>query len=499
MTKRRNSPKKSLALLAVLSALTIAQAPNALAWGSYGHQQVNYAAVELIADQAAGNAMSQCIKTNAKMIQRLAISPDYDWKKLGTEIDRNYENVPLSAKKNADGSRIEGYHSSDPRLKSDGFEHPLHYFEVDAFTAPNNIMALPTDLLKKDASGEYEYVKMRFSDERIAFVKAVDPGKADSPPAVEIDIKTHKTKPAEKIDYVRSHGTAPWRIKQLYELGVSNLKSGKVELALIYLGAMGHYVGDMSQPFHTSLNFDGEYDAKGRTPVSSSGIHAAFEAEMFKQIADDPDKATFIYGNFDKTDPGILEFAKKTLKGQGLTTINSSQIVGEVFKLISGSTPYAQPLLDALWVEAENFPVGAGRVKAGDAAATGAKKNASVLGETVLQAAEHRISDSSILLARLWLSAFAEAGVGKSFKCEQYFDGSAENHSAFRRKVVENYPQPKYLPAGHVGAPHHASAHTDTTADHDVVKAGDVPAAPANKEPGKPSAAAVRAFRDDLL
>src|SRR5205823_2921752 len=81
---------------------------------------------------------------------------------------------------------------------------------------------------------------------------------------------------------VIQHGTAPWRIVQLYNSGIAELKLAKAasgkknttdseahfKLALLYLGAMGHYVGDMGQPFHASLDFDG-----GAFQPPQTGIH----------------------------------------------------------------------------------------------------------------------------------------------------------------------------------------------------------------------------------
>ncbi len=505
---------------AIVLASFLGSSSEARAWGSYGHQQVNAAALELFNELLPNSSMGKCMKMNDKFIQRLAITPDYDWKKLGTEIDSNYTPVDPKSKKGPDGKRNPDYHFSDPRIVSDDYEHPLHYFEADAFVDPKHIGTLPSGPYSTVAA---RYTALRFGKVRAAFVTTVDPSKATERPKTQEDPKTHIPAPVEKIDYVRSHGTAPWRIKQLYDLGVAQLKAGNPELAFIYLGAMGHYVGDMSQPFHTSLNFDGTYDSAHpkdpRSPVYSSGIHAAFEADIFKRLVPkekQPDAKTFLYPSFDVTDPAVLEYAHKSLGKAGLARIPSSRVVREVLRVVSTSTPYVQPLLDALWTDVLACPTHQKdcNPKGVTGAAIGTKEvkraPASSLGMTVVQVAEERISESAVLLARLWYSAAMDARDAAPKKapatdrCSVYFDGSVEQHPDFRRKVITNYPIPDYLPGGHQQAPNRqddpAKPKLTVIASTGDDAGGDtVGGEPSNSKLPLPSANAVKAFMEESL
>ncbi|MCZ6727084.1 MAG: hypothetical protein O7A98_06970 [Acidobacteria bacterium] len=55
--------------------------------------------------------------------------------------------------------------------------------------------------------------------------------------------------------------------------------------ALVYAGLMAHYAGDMQQPLHTSMHYDGRANAEGESP--RSGIHRKVDS-LFGQPGFDP-------------------------------------------------------------------------------------------------------------------------------------------------------------------------------------------------------------------
>ncbi len=69
------------------------------------------------------------------------------------------------------------------------------------------------------------------------------------------------------------NGTAPWRIRQLYQLAFQALKLGSAEKALQYVGVMSHYIGDLSQPLHVTENHNGQLSG-------NLGIHSYFETSV---------------------------------------------------------------------------------------------------------------------------------------------------------------------------------------------------------------------------
>lgn len=69
-----------------------------------------------------------------------------------------------------------------------------------------------------------------------------------------------------------ANGTAPWRIKQLYDLAVKAFKKKDYATGLQMAGTMSHYIGDLSQPLHVSKNYDGQNE------TGNPGIHKFFES-----------------------------------------------------------------------------------------------------------------------------------------------------------------------------------------------------------------------------
>jgi len=69
------------------------------------------------------------------------------------------------------------------------------------------------------------------------------------------------------------NGTAPWRIRQLYNLALQKFQAGDMKAGLEIAGAMSHYIGDLSQPLHVTENFNGQFSG-------NSGIHSYFETTV---------------------------------------------------------------------------------------------------------------------------------------------------------------------------------------------------------------------------
>jgi hypothetical protein len=429
-----------MALQKVFSLFTASffVASQAFGWGSYGHEQINSAAI----DALKGTSLGKCLETNRPLITRLAITPDYDWKMVGTAPT----DPALLAKKKT----------------NDHYEHPLHFFEADAFITPEKVSettvaALPSDAHYSKVVDAYRKALLT----NISTVLRIDPSKSLRDPSHPT---THE---------VTEHGTAPWRILQLYDLGVAELKKGNIELALFYLGAMGHYVGDMSQPFHASLNFDGQY-----YDPTAGGIHHTFEEaileEAAKKTGSKMDHTTKLWSTFSATRPGVLASAKAKMAG---AAVDRATLLPQTFKLIGSGFSTITPLLAAFSYaktgELGGYPkeepglLNASRVTTlspqGVRAALHTRSPSTPIAavraflaldyleplkaapsETVLQLANDRMGASSALLAQLWLSATHDAlatnpDLSKIAGCAQY---------AFTDEAAINqYPKPSYLEA----------------------------------------------------
>jgi len=72
---------------------------------------------------------------------------------------------------------------------------------------------------------------------------------------------------------VRENGILPWTIKNKYNRLIALMKAGEWKKALHVAAALGHYVGDAHQPFHSTDNFNGQN-------TDNVGIHFRYESNM---------------------------------------------------------------------------------------------------------------------------------------------------------------------------------------------------------------------------
>lgn len=405
--------EKRLVMAAMMAGAC--QLPQAFGWGQYGHEQINQVAVELLQDQK--HPMATCFNENLDTIKRLAITPDMDWKIM-----------PGTSKKDLPQSK----------LLADKAEHPLHYFEADAFTADASKMSsLP--------AGEYRDVYPQYQ-------KLLQ--------ANSENVKKMDKKPLEAT----AHGTAPWRILQLYDLAVESLKANDQAKAILYLGALGHYVGDMSQPFHATLDYDG-----GGYPRPASGIHSTFEEKILEDAAGgkkSKNQSTQIWDTA-ATNNRVHSIAQAQLAN--IVPLPRERIVPEVIALVASGYPDVEILLkdfSNLCAKAQSGElslhsrgggeakpqycvnvakpgshyaktnVPAGLIKAFRNAAV--EENSKTTG---LELAEQRMAASSVLLARIWISAYAAAGNPEI----------SGNYEFDQLDVNGNYPMPTFLPEADAG------------------------------------------------
>jgi Zinc dependent phospholipase C len=113
---------------------------------------------------------------------------------------------------------------------------------------------------------------------------------------------------------VLAQGTAPWRVKQFYDLAVQALKSGDNEAAMQYMGVMSHYIADMSQPLHDSEDYDGAMENNGK----ATGIHLFFET-------------TNIVKNPSATVQAAVQSQAETLLSDATFT---AQFTGDIFDVL---------------------------------------------------------------------------------------------------------------------------------------------------------------------
>lgn len=218
-------------LLVLLGALTTAYAPTVFAWGGRGHDSICVAATFLVKSRE----LHDYLKNKPHMMGHLCNIPDIYWKSISVE---------------------------DRKLGD-----PTHF--IDAEKIGLKLSEIPSD---------YKKIIETFTGK---------PNKEDSS-------KTIYSVPEEL-------GSNWWRADQFYRMAIEEGKKLKELPApknskeeqddnlpynkafynmVVYMGLMGHFVGDNGQPFHTTSDYDGYGAGHG-------GIHAYYEDGVVSEFGPD--------------------------------------------------------------------------------------------------------------------------------------------------------------------------------------------------------------------
>lgn len=74
-------------------------------------------------------------------------------------------------------------------------------------------------------------------------------------------------------DSLRKHGIAPWNLYFVYKRLVNAFREGNIQRVLQLSAELGHYVGDIHVPLHTTSNYNGQQ-------TNQRGIHGFWESRV---------------------------------------------------------------------------------------------------------------------------------------------------------------------------------------------------------------------------
>lgn len=225
--KRTGASVSRAVAVTLAAALWFAQLP-AFGWGSNGHTYINEVAAEKIPA-----SMPKFLRTKAT-IAKIAY--------LGPEPDRWRDGAP-TALNNA--------------------QAPDHFMDLERI---EGLGPLPM--------GRYDFYKMLYA-------------------------KRAATAPTDHPDdYLPEHvGLQPYATMEVYErlalafrnyreMKQKNQNTSVIEGNIIfYMGWLGHYVADGSQPLHATVNYDGWVQANPKGYTTQHGIHAEFETDFVNRTA----------------------------------------------------------------------------------------------------------------------------------------------------------------------------------------------------------------------
>ena len=372
-------------LVLVFLCLTLISTKS-FSWGAYGHEQINSEAIDLIKQ----NPLGVCFDKNRDLVVRLSVTPDLDWKMssqdsfalkiyiLSKDIQDDHhsdtvrmdwvQKILKQEKAKKEKNRVLsndlflalGEHPLDPKLLTqlrdqelgagklgqlspqilkkkhdvDLDEHSLHFWEADAYS--KTIVDLKSSP-NFDSDDLQDFEKRAKANEKE--IAAIDPCK-------EISSNISRD--------VIQHGTAPWRIYSLLKLAsnmlteaAKNHDQAKFNGALMILGTMGHYVGDMGQPFHATLNYDGQ-----GTGPATMGIHSTYEEKILERYGKQQehakqDKVTKLWAPLSATNDNVDKYAKLYFKDGTPNGLADEEVIPTVFKLVSDGYPLINVLLPA--------------------------------------------------------------------------------------------------------------------------------------------------------
>lgn len=264
---------ESLLSITSVTLFSLSSLP-AWGWGERGHHVVGRSAAQLInavaEENAAAAELSEFMKERALQMGHLANVPDFSWKE-----------------------------STRHDSKLIGINSPTHYIDVEI------LLGAPTKDLKEYAS------QLRKLSPDFAQILKTYQGKPNPLPGTPAKYKN--------IDLYNDVGTNPWRVQDLYAALVSawacakskeggsdlkaerkNFKSPLVaraarspqgyyqctkkqtrlealSAAVAIAGVLGHFVGDLAQPFHLTVNFDGWESGNG-------GVHHYLEEAVVEAL-----------------------------------------------------------------------------------------------------------------------------------------------------------------------------------------------------------------------
>lgn len=218
-------PNRLKRLLALALVMGLAVPPRASAWGERGHDIVTRVAVRLLAAKIAkGTSLANQFGRKEFMLGHLANVPDIVWRNQGEDIE------------NANA--------------------PTHFLDMEYVSPELTFSTIP-----------------RTPAAALARMKEL----CANPPKGYVCAAREGAGPDES-----SAGTAPWRAGQMYRLTVESLKAsianGKsndaaIDRAFLTAGLMSHFIGDLGNPYHATVAYDGWESGQG-------GIHSYFESAV---------------------------------------------------------------------------------------------------------------------------------------------------------------------------------------------------------------------------
>lgn len=335
----------------------------ALAWGERGHHIVGYTAARLVKSKtrkgdANEKAMGQFFSDRAIALGHLSNIPDISWK------------TP----------------SQDAAVRT--LNPPHHFFDVERVLKPGERMtSLPTDIeliVKRYADLGHDMKKFRegigFAPWRIQELFGL----------LREAFQCIKNKEAQAPEAKGSAFVSPFDPGKTptYSCKPEVPKRSDVFAAMSIAGVLSHFIGDLAQPYHVTVDYDGWDTGNG-------GVHAYFESEVLHELdermsAEVLEKSKYVgFEVFPSTRESLVKLAYRI-------TENSYKYIPEVRRLDSKLLASPSSVQNSTKVSAVRRPKD-------DPSVQKAFRNITV----------KRLAFGASTLAKIWMMAWVEGGKPK--------------------------------------------------------------------------------------
>ena len=356
--------KKIFKTFVLVCCLTCVQ--HASAWGERGHSIVSQVAARLLVSRVAnGQNVLKPFLTKELMLAHLSNVPDIYWRSLPAEISK-----PIASTHFVD----------------------LEYFGI-AKSEDVTVLTVPEALKRLKDNCTKSLLKEKVSCAETVHNTEIFEAAGSAPWRVEQFAKRLKTS-LNKLQIDENH--APGKQAALQRKKNGEQAFGKmtqeqeryVVEALVNAGLLAHFVGDLSQPLHTTTDYDGFTAGLG-------GLHAYFETDVVNAV--DLGLALRVH-----------EFAKNlSLKSiSGRSSINGTTPLELAFRLSADS--FSQ--LDVLKELDQKYSIVERSSEKGGLRIPGKRKQASQVASFFEPLIVKRLAAAAVVLAEIYFQMWKDSG-----------------------------------------------------------------------------------------
>jgi len=153
---------------------------------------------------------------------------------------------------------------------------------VAVFTLPTEMMGFFKENLYYITTHAVDPDKRRYALENEAENHYIDIDYYGEYPYEELPRDWDEAVEKYSEDTLRAYGISPWNLQWYYKRLVSDFKSGNSKRILKTAADIGHYIGDIHVPLHTTLNYNGQL-------TDQKGIHGFWESRVPELKGEDYD------------------------------------------------------------------------------------------------------------------------------------------------------------------------------------------------------------------